>query len=960
MKFIDSTNGCGGIHFEIESETISKVLTQFDLENIPDPDIDFQGFGWEDEWYVVADEQKINIPKDMESLKKWICAFFEVYGGYPLVCVDDPAGAPFLTDETRKKIASSIEANIDAIISDMISCKIVSVSVNQYGCEGEVFVYKDGKVATGKATKNDIDGFLCEIGCDDLEIEDETDDNDWIVKLVLGKNSETGEYNVVSVQKNENYKPDNYDEFVEFKKRIDPEDIFEMHDNLRKGLLYMMQREYCYPEVDDGFIEGIFTETPNMEFFKEFCSYVVENANSQYDGSWSASQLFEFFKMSNYKKGDTYYLHPYFGGLSPALAIIPFLATCSTIKDVYMTFTHDKWEARGDYRAENRVGIVFENGRICIDVIDMDEVYDNFSPVYIDELPPCFTVIGGRLASYDESKHDSDLLTIPSSIFSFENGVFEGCHFKNIYFEGSSIDMGIGTFKDCKALETIAYPNGWFVEKNTFNGCENLQSVEFQSDIYGIEKGAFAGCKNLVNINLPETLAFVEEGAFDGCDKLKENNPDVWERLCNLKKSKSEFFDDVERDKQYLLENGMKSIESEDRFYKIIELKKKLEFWHSEFDKYIDTVSILERNKKFSFYSSGCPELRMSKYSELLEEMKIKQTKDFTDFTNILVVDMKNIPYFERIYAKAEAIKRQDFDYVKAVGNSKIEKAVIGKNNGSNVIIITLDNFLELLENRSFAERSEQEIQKERQKQERAEQREREEAEKQLACNIEWIEDKMRLLASRYEGKEKPSTGKQVEEENPDICNKVFRYALDNVPNVKFSDLCLKFGVFSQGHEAAKVEPKAIEYIDDEIDYSGVLYAIGEEPKNIRARIDTLFPKLEGAYPDKVIYGLNRLHDTWGETVTALYRQLGYKSGNDFLRAYGFEVKKESGGRPKKDPNEIINELKRRYPNGVSSIDQIKKENPDIKLQTLMNQSKTLFGTSFSKYLISIGLLKQE
>lgn len=41
---------------------------------------------------------------------------------------------------------------------------------------------------------------------------------------------------------------------------------------------------------------------------------------------------------------------------------------------------------------------------------------------------------------------------------------------------------------------------------------------------------------------------------------------------------------------------------------------------------------------------------------------------------------------------------------------------------------------------------------------------------------------------------------------------------------------------------------------------AGVLYQPGSEPEKIKARLDRLFEKLDSAYPDKVIVGLNKNH----------------------------------------------------------------------------------------------------
>jgi hypothetical protein len=49
--------------------------------------------------------------------------------------------------------------------------------------------------------------------------------------------------------------------------------------------------------------------------------------------------------------------------------------------------------------------------------------------------------------------------------------------------------------------------------------------------------------------------------------------------------------------------------------------------------------------------------------------------------------------------------------------------------------------------------------------------------------------------------------------------------------------------------------------------------------------MDTLFAKLDSAYPDKVIRSLQKDHKKWSETVRELYRLLGYPDGNSFLEA---------------------------------------------------------------------------
>lgn len=139
----------------------------------------------------------------------------------------------------------------------------------------------------------------------------------------------------------------------------------------------------------------------------------------------------------------------------------------------------------------------------------------------------------------------------------------------------------------------------------------------------------------------------------------------------------------------------------------------------------------------------------------------------------------------------------------------------------------------------------------------------------------------------------------------------------------------------------------------------GVLYAPGAEPAAIKNRIDRLFEKLDGAYPDKVVIGLHKDHKTWSETVTELYRQLGYPDGNAFLTAYGYSVGTGAFGRPSSvDPDAIIAQLKELYPEGTSmSSGDLQKAHPDIPWKSLQNKSNEYFGMTLAKYLAKEGIL---
>ncbi len=139
-----------------------------------------------------------------------------------------------------------------------------------------------------------------------------------------------------------------------------------------------------------------------------------------------------------------------------------------------------------------------------------------------------------------------------------------------------------------------------------------------------------------------------------------------------------------------------------------------------------------------------------------------------------------------------------------------------------------------------------------------------------------------------------------------------------------------------------------------------VHYRPGEEPANIRRRLDTLFAKLDGAYPDRQISRLHIDHPQWGETVTELYRLLGYPDGRALLEAYGYTVISAANGRPAANNcTEAIEELKRRYPNGsgFKTMTELKDANSDLPFKSMSNAAQSLFGMSLSKYLKELGIL---
>ena len=141
-----------------------------------------------------------------------------------------------------------------------------------------------------------------------------------------------------------------------------------------------------------------------------------------------------------------------------------------------------------------------------------------------------------------------------------------------------------------------------------------------------------------------------------------------------------------------------------------------------------------------------------------------------------------------------------------------------------------------------------------------------------------------------------------------------------------------------------------------------ILYAPGEEPERLHNRIQTLMAKLDETYPDHVIVNLGKDHKHWDETVTELYKALGYADRSSFLEAYGFKVNSDKGGRPATlDPDAVIAELKRRYPEGTDmKVAELTSVNKDLPIKTLSNNATALFGMGLGKYLKDQGILLEK
>lgn len=136
-------------------------------------------------------------------------------------------------------------------------------------------------------------------------------------------------------------------------------------------------------------------------------------------------------------------------------------------------------------------------------------------------------------------------------------------------------------------------------------------------------------------------------------------------------------------------------------------------------------------------------------------------------------------------------------------------------------------------------------------------------------------------------------------------------------------------------------------------------YTPGNEPAIIKTRLDNVISNLNEYYPNRIIEeAIQKSHKSLADTIAGLWQWLGYEDSTAFLAAYGFTYTAKAGGQVRVDPAAIIDELKRRYPEGTDmSVQQITADNKDLFIKTLNNTAHQLFGMKLSDYLYEQGIL---
>lgn len=60
--------------------------------------------------------------------------------------------------------------------------------------------------------------------------------------------------------------------------------------------------------------------------------------------------------------------------------------------------------------------------------------------------------------------------------------------------------------------------------------------------------------------------------------------------------------------------------------------------------------------------------------------------------------------------------------------------------------------------------------------------------------------------------------------------------------------------------------------------------------ERLQRSVDTFFKKLEAYFPEHKVFALDSIDSKLRETLAELYKRVGYKTADDMLSAYGYEI----------------------------------------------------------------------
>lgn len=106
---------------------------------------------------------------------------------------------------------------------------------------------------------------------------------------------------------------------------------------------------------------------------------------------------------------------------------------------------------------------------------------------------------------------------------------FKNSRIEKLYFNQSECELDEFVFEGCSRLHDIMIPAYWkTIKKGTFSKCTNLKDVKLSDNLkrIGTENdhysgNSFEGCQNLASIDIPASVSWINSFSFKNCANLK-------------------------------------------------------------------------------------------------------------------------------------------------------------------------------------------------------------------------------------------------------------------------------------------------------------------------------------------------------------------------------------------------------------------------------------------------------
>lgn len=156
-----------------------------------------------------------------------------------------------------------------------------------------------------------------------------------------------------------------------------------------------------------------------------------------------------------------------------------------------------------------------------------ERVFESCGKLTKVTLSPDLQVIPDYAFQYCGSLAD---VPLPSSLVSIGVSAFRDCSsLVDVPLPSSLVSIGTGAFANCKSLTSVDMPNTvTTLENGTYQNCTNLKDVKLSDNLkrIGAENdhysgSSFEGCQNLASIDIPASVSWINSFSFKNCVNLK-------------------------------------------------------------------------------------------------------------------------------------------------------------------------------------------------------------------------------------------------------------------------------------------------------------------------------------------------------------------------------------------------------------------------------------------------------